>query len=72
MATEQVIMSLSNALTMVILASLVLAVGLGILSGLIWLYLWLGRKILVLLHNMYNEAIKPLTVVNGKKQTAKG
>ncbi len=67
MATESVIMALSNALGLVILSSLVLAVGLGILSGLIWLYLYAGRKMLVLLHNAYNEAVKPLAVPNGKK-----
>ncbi len=67
MATELVIMTLSNALGLVILSSLVLAVGLGILSGLIWIYLWCGRKMLVLLHNMYNEAMKPLGIPNGKK-----
>ena len=70
MATEPVIMALSNALMLVILSSLVLAVGLGILSGLIWVYLWGGRKMLVLLHNMYNEAIKPLATPNGKKVKA--
>ncbi len=55
MATELVIMTLSNALGLVILSSLVLAVGLGILSGLIWIYLWCGRKMLVLLHQVYKK-----------------
>ncbi len=67
MTTEQVLTALWNSLWMVILSSLTLAVGLGLLSGLIWVYLWVGRKLLILLHNAYNEAVKPLGIPNGKK-----
>jgi hypothetical protein len=70
MNTELVIMTLSNALGLVILASMTMAVGLGILSGLIWLYLWLGRRMLVMLHKAYDEAVMPLSEKNGKKVKA--
>ena len=70
MQTELLIMTLSNALMLVILSSLVLAIGLGILSGLIWIYLRGGRKMLEFLHRAYDEAVKPLTVQNGKKVKA--
>jgi hypothetical protein len=66
MNTELVIMTLSNALGLVILASMTMAIGLGILSGLIWLYLWLGRRMLVMLHRAYDEAISP--IVTDKKK----
>jgi hypothetical protein len=66
MTTELVIMTLSNALLLVILASMTMAVGLGILSGLIWLYLWLGRRMLVWLHRAYDEAVMP--IVTDKKK----
>jgi hypothetical protein len=67
MTTELVIMTLSNALGLVILASMTMAIGLGILSGLIWLYLYLGRRMLVMLHRAYDEAMMPLSEKNGKK-----
>ena len=67
MQTELLIMTLSNALMLVILSSLVLAVGLGIIAGLIWVYLYGGRKMLEFLHRAYDEGVKPLPVPNGKK-----
>jgi hypothetical protein len=70
MTNELVIQALSNALLLVILASMTMAVGLGILSGLIWLYLYLGRKMLVMLHKAYDEAMLPLSEKNGKKVKA--
>ena len=70
MATEQVLMALSNALVMVIMATVTLAVGLGILAGVCWLCLWSGRKMLVLLHKAYEEASKPLAEPNGKRVKA--
>ena len=70
MTTEAVLMELSNALVLVIMASLTLAVGLGILACLVWMYLWAGRKLLVLLHKAYEEAVKPLSEPNGKSVKA--
>jgi hypothetical protein len=67
MTNELVIQVLSNALLLVILASMTMAIGLGILSGLIWLYPWLGRRMLVMLHRAYDEAVMPL----GKESTKK-
>jgi hypothetical protein len=67
MNTELVIMTLSNALLLVILASMTMAIGLGILSGLIWLYLWLGRRMLVMLHRAYDEAVMPIVKEQAKK-----
>ena len=64
MTTEAVLTALSNALVLVIMATLTLAVGLGILAGLVWMYLWVGRKLLVLLHKAYEEAVKPLSEPN--------
>ena len=60
MATEQVLMALWNSLWMVIMATVTLAVGLMVLAGVMWLCLWAGRKMLVLLHRVYEEASKPL------------
>ncbi len=70
MTTEAVLTVLWNALWLIILASLTLAVGLGVIAGLIWLYLYCGRKMLEFLHKAYDEAVKPLTVQNGKKVKA--
>ena len=67
MTTEAVLTALSNALVLVIMATMTLAVGLGILAGLVWMYLWVGRKLLVLLHKAYEEAVKPLSEPNGKR-----
>jgi hypothetical protein len=67
MTNELVIQTLSNALLLVILASMTMAVGLGILSGLIWLYLWLGRRMLVMLHKAYDEAVMPIARENQRK-----
>ncbi len=67
MDINQVSQALSNAFSMIIVASIILAVGLGFLGGLAWAYLWCGRKMLVLLHNAYNETVKPLGIPNGKK-----
>lgn len=67
MNTEQVLMALSNALVLVVMSSLTLAVGLGILSGLIWLYLKIGKWLLIQIARAYDEAIKPM---NGKRVKA--
>lgn len=58
--TELVLQALTQALVLIVLASATLAVGLGIICGLVWVYLKLGRWLMTAITRAYDEAVAPL------------
>ena len=72
MGTEEVIQALSNALVMIVMASIILAVGLGVLSGLTWVYIKAGKIILTQIQKAYTMPLEvfskePVKVSNSKR-----
>ncbi len=62
--------TLSNAFSIVIISSLIVAVGFGLIGGLAWLYIQIGRWIFIYIRKAYFEAME--AAKPGKRQTAKG
>lgn len=54
---SQMSMNLTIAFSLIIMVFLILAVGLGILSGLAWLYMWVGKWTVIILRKQYGEAM---------------
>lgn len=66
--------ALSNAFMIVIVSSLIVAVGFGLIGGLAWLYIWIGKWVMVYIRKAYADALEVAgaEVKNGKRQAAKG
>jgi uncharacterized membrane protein len=76
---EQTAANLTGAFGMIIILSLVMAVGIGLLAGLAWLYIKCGTWVILVIRQVYSEvmaaakeeakrqAIYKAEAVNGKR-----
>jgi hypothetical protein len=64
----QVSSGLSVSFGTIIVASLVLAVGLGLMAGLAWLYIWTGKWMWIGLRKVYQDAMETVEALSEKPE----